>query len=149
MIKNFSKKSKLGFTLIEMIIVIGIIGILAAIAYPSYMMQIRESRRTAAKTALFDLASREARYYSTNNAFCCSAAAMATLGYAGAGTAAGSIAIPTTTQHYYDLTVTLNTTGFVASAVPVGDQASDTYCASYSLDNYGQKTVTGTGSNCW
>ncbi|MBV5274160.1 MAG: prepilin-type N-terminal cleavage/methylation domain-containing protein [Lamprocystis purpurea] len=36
-----------GFTLIELMIVVGIVAILAAIAYPSYQSQIRKTRRGA------------------------------------------------------------------------------------------------------
>jgi len=47
-----------GFTLVELMIVVVIASILLAIAVPSYMTQVRESRRTEAKTALLDLAGR-------------------------------------------------------------------------------------------
>jgi type IV pilus assembly protein PilE len=55
-----------GFTLIELMIVVVIATILISIAVPSYMQQIRQSRRTEAKTALLDAAGREERYFSTN-----------------------------------------------------------------------------------
>ena len=56
----------MGFTLIELMVVVAIATILFAIAIPSYVTYIRQSRRTEAKTAVLDLAGREERYLSTN-----------------------------------------------------------------------------------
>ena len=55
-----------GMTLIELMIVVVIVSILASIAVPSYIQQVRKSRRVQAKTALLDLAGREERYFSTS-----------------------------------------------------------------------------------
>ena len=48
-----------GFTLVELMVTLVVAAILATIAIPAYQNQIRESRRTEAKTALLDLAGRE------------------------------------------------------------------------------------------
>src|SRR5438132_12993393 len=56
----------MGFTLIELMVVVAIVTILFSIAIPSYMSYIRQSRRTEAKTAVLDLAGREERFLSTN-----------------------------------------------------------------------------------
>ena len=53
-----------GFTLIELMVVVVIATILVGIAVPSYMSQMRKSRRTDAKTALLELAGREERFLS-------------------------------------------------------------------------------------
>ena len=58
-----------GFTLIELMIVVAIVTVLAMIAIPSYNSQIRKSRRSEAKTALFDLAGPGERYMSTTGAY--------------------------------------------------------------------------------
>ena len=58
-----------GFTLIELMIVVVIVAILAAVALPAYNDSVRKSRRTAAKTAVLDMASREEKFYTTNNAY--------------------------------------------------------------------------------
>ena len=55
-----------GMTLMELMIVVVIVSILASIAIPSYIQQVRKSRRVEAKTALLDLAGREERYFSTS-----------------------------------------------------------------------------------
>lgn len=143
---QISQKSVSGFTLIELMMSLAILSILVAIAYPSYLSQVQKSHRTSAKTALLDLASREAQYYSTNNAYNYT---LTSLGYSGAGTSTGTIAIPSTTTQYYDLSVAVRTsgTGFVAQATPVGSQAADA-CATYEINDLGVKSVTGSG-NCW
>ena len=137
-------KTRHGFTLIELAIVITIVGILAAIAYPSYLNQVQIARRTSAKAALLDLASREAKYYSTNNAYITTSAMMTNLGYA----SAGPIAVPDATSNYYNLSVAFfsGTTGFIGTAAPAGSQATDT-CGSFTLDYLG---VKGAGTTkCW
>jgi type IV pilus assembly protein PilE len=142
-----------GFSLIEMMIVVVVIAILAAIAIPIYQRQIQESRRTAAKTGLLDVASREEKYYSTNNQYI---ADLATLGYTGTG---GSITVPNNTPatDYYTIKVTLTgaiTPGsnFTATAVPIATstQASDV-CGTYSITDLGvQGNQNGTQTTgCW
>src|ERR1700722_14663380 len=73
-------KKSLGFTLVELIVAMVIAAILAAVAIPAYSNYVRKARRTEVKTALLDLASLEERYFSVNNSYTTSAAA---LGYAG------------------------------------------------------------------
>jgi type IV pilus assembly protein PilE len=52
-----SKNDKrLGFTLIELMIVVAVVGILAAIAFPSYQEHIRKGRRNDGMNALLDAA---------------------------------------------------------------------------------------------
>ena len=54
---------QLGFTLIEVLIVVAIVGILAAIAYPSYVNQVNKIRHSDAQSALVELAARLQEYY--------------------------------------------------------------------------------------
>jgi len=58
-----------GFTLIELMVTLVVAAILISIAVPSYQSQVRKSRRTEARNAVMDLAAREERYYSVNNAY--------------------------------------------------------------------------------
>lgn len=51
-----------GFTLIEVMIVLGIVAILAVVAFPSYQEHVRKGRRAAAQSHLMDVAQRQQQY---------------------------------------------------------------------------------------
>ena len=146
-----------GFTLIELMIVVAAIAILAAIAIPSYTQYVQKSRRTDAKNAVLDLASREERYFSINNTYTNNAAA---LGY-GAGSTF-PLAVNATGQSYYNLSVPVPASGatppataFTGLATPTGSQTADTTCYAYQIDQLGTQTnvdSSGTplaGAGCW
>ncbi|TLZ44893.1 MAG: prepilin-type N-terminal cleavage/methylation domain-containing protein [Gammaproteobacteria bacterium] len=146
----------MGFTLIELMVVVAIVTILFSIAIPSYMSYIRQSRRTEAKTAVLDLAGREERFLSTNPTAYTDVPA--NLGYTGFG--AGN---PVGSGYYY-LTVCSPATvacapnppatpsySIMATPVATQSQANDAQCTSFSVDSTGQQFATGTGGTayCW
>jgi type IV pilus assembly protein PilE len=134
-----SAHSSRGFTLIELMIVVVIATILVSIAIPSYMTQVRQSRRTEAKTALLDLAGREERYFSTTPTGYTSVAG--NLGYAALPSVVGS--------GYYTVSVcspacapsALAAPSYTVIATPVAttSQASDTQCTAFAVDSGGQQ----------
>ena len=142
-----------GFSLIELMVMLTIAAILTAVTLPGYVYEIRKARRTDARFALLDLATREERFFSTNSTYTSNPA---DLGYAGA--------FPQTVGGgYYQLTVCVANTApcgpnaatatgsvFLLTATPVGTQASDTQCTSFTLDNLGVQSATGSSSGaCW
>jgi type IV pilus assembly protein PilE len=142
-----------GFTLIELMIVVVIVAVLLMVAIPTYLKQMRESRRTEARNYLVELASREERYYATQNAYTSTAS---NLGYAGFGP--GN---PVGSGYYY-ITVTVpdpsNATqpsySLTATPVPGKGQDQDTYCASFTVESNGKRTATNSASAdasayCW
>lgn len=140
--QTVKSRTKRGFTLIEMAIVVAVIAILAAIALPQYQREVRKSRRTSAKTTLLDIASREEKYYATQNAY----APLTTLAYS-----SSVLATPSSSQDYYNISLTLGSppSTYTATALPQGDQTKDT-CGTYTLTNLGvQGNLNATDSNCW
>lgn len=151
-----------GFSLIELMVVVAIATILLSIAIPSYMHQVRQSRRTEAKTALLDLAGREESYFSTTGSAYTNLPA--NLGYS---------ALPATTPSgYYTVTVAClagqsaalgcdpnpnppNGPAYYLTATPVAgtSQAADAACTSFSVDSVGGQWATGNGTltsaQCW
>ena len=166
-----------GFTLVELMVVLVIGAILLAIAVPTYQSQVRQSRRTDAKTAVLDLAAREEKYLSLNNAYTNSAI---NLGYS-----ATTATWPQTVgSGYYQIYVCVSTvaagntgtmsssgvfcpggtatTGvpaYVVSAIAVTgkSQASDSSCQYFAVDNTGAQDSgnsqsglgTATTTTCW
>lgn len=141
-----------GFTLVELMVVVAIVGILAAIAYPFYGQYVLRSHRTDGKNAVMDLASREERFFSVNNAYTNNAAA---LGYGASATFPMSVGA--TSQSYYSLTVAFTTApaGYTAIATPIAPQTSDTTCYSYQIDQSGLQSNLNVSGNslpttgCW
>lgn len=142
-----------GFTLIELMIVVVIVTILLSIAIPMYVHQIRESRRTDARSGLLELAAREERYLDTSNAYSNTATQ---LGYTGFG---ASYPIGNG-QYYYISSVTVVNTAtpptftLVASPISGKGQDLDTDCASFTVTSAGQQSSLNSGGAdstaiCW
>ena len=142
-----------GFTLIELMIAVVIAAILLSITVPLYMDQIRKSRRTEAKSAVLDLAGREERLFSVNNAY---SATPSDLGYG----AVGDTFPITIGGGYYQLTVAVpvtvppNTTFTVTATAISTDQLNDTDCRTYTVNQLGVQTATNASSAlntaaCW
>lgn len=141
-----------GFTLIELMIALVVLGILTAIAVPIYLHQVREARRTDARNALLELASREERYFATNSQYTANGQ------YLGYSTNNWPITID---NGFYELerpsvNNTNNPPTFTLTAAPVAgtDQYNDTSCMSFSVDSVGQESSLDSGnanstSTCW
>jgi type IV pilus assembly protein PilE len=160
-----NQRRQAGFTLIELMITIVVASVLIAIAIPSYSSQMRKSRRTDAKSALLSLASRQERFYSTNTAYTNDAKNL------GMNSTSNTLFQYTVGSSYYQVSACISTTTTIPTAcgtgtaataasngvtyllvaVPIGTQAKDTLCGTYTLDNSGVQGNTGNSqtSGCW
>ena len=127
-----TQKKSLGFTLIELMIVVAIIGILAAIAAPAYQNYIKRGKRADAKAGLTTLQQELEKYrancvqYPTTIA---TARSCTTGSYALANSSAasGSISSP---EGYYTLSINAaDASTYTIEAVATGEQADDVDCA--------------------
>jgi type IV pilus assembly protein PilE len=143
--------SQLGFTLIELMIVVAIVAILSAIAYPSYERYVIKTKRSVAQSALLQVADRQQQFFMDNKRF---AADLTNLGFPanpyvlnddGASTVAGD------TQAVYSVSLSnVTATTWTATAAPLQGQLSrDSYCGSLSLTQAGAKGKTGSSDKCW
>ena len=154
-----------GFTLIELMVVVVIATILVALAVPSYMSQVRRSRRVEAKTALLDLAGREERYFSTSVNAANYSQTATDLGYP------NPPGFPTTVgSGYYTVAVcaigpgmcaagkysSQTAPGFEIDAYPSAGstQLNDTQCQWFAVDNTGKQWAYDANGNdntvyCW
>jgi type IV pilus assembly protein PilE len=143
--QNRFTRAPRGFTLVELMIAVVVVALLTGIGITAYTYQVNKSRRADAKTALLDLAARQERFFTTNNAYTNVAG---NLGY----TALPASVPGGTAATTYTLSITAVTaTTFTARATRAGAQSTDN-CGDYTIDDRGvQSNVNNTlaTAQCW
>lgn len=127
-----------GFSLIEVMVVVGIIAILASIALPSYNEHVRKTRRAAGGACAVAAAQQLERYYTTQ------------LTYVGApaGNVLDNVCDPDTLKYYTIGTniVAGSPRAYSVTATPAGKQTGDS-CGTLSINQAGVKSPA--ADNCW
>ncbi len=137
-----------GFSLIELLTVIGIIGILASFSYPTYRDSVVRARRSDAKSSLMGQAQRVERFYNETNS------------YEGV---ADEFALPeSSSEGFYTINIKVpdpsTKAGYLLIATPQKGQAeNDKECQSFTFNEQGITDVTSgpggsptqTGDYCW
>ncbi|HVX56287.1 MAG TPA: type IV pilin protein [Candidatus Saccharimonadales bacterium] len=133
-----------GFTLLELMIVVGIIALLAAIAYPAYVRYGYRARRVDGQELLLRIANAQERYYATNNKY----GDLDDIGFTDA----------TSEKGYYTANIpasaSTSSQAFTVEAIPQGNQAGDA-CGHLSIDDKGDKlpdasnAAANSNGNCW
>jgi len=131
-----------GFTLIELMIVIAVIAILAIIAIPSYLAQVRKSRRTDAIATMNTVVLNEERWR-TN----CPSYAAFSEDHTVTCPLAGANFMATPTSVYYTFALAgVTATGYTITAAPIGSQAKDqqfgTPCGTLTIASAGSTSQT-------
>ena len=122
-----------GFTVIELMIVIGIIAVLVALAYPSYIDYVRKARRGEAQQLLMNWSINQEIWRSNNPTY------------------ASTADLPAPTHDHYVFTLeSSSATAFNLQADAQDDQVNDTAkdgtsCATMNLNSAGQKL----SAVCW
>lgn len=122
-----------GFSLIELMVVVGIIGILASIALPAYTDHTRKTRRAAGAACATAMAQQMERWYTTNLTY--------------VGGAIDTASCTDSAASYYNITVGgLAAKQYTISAAPTGQQSGDS-CGTLTVNQAGVKTPSTAG--CW
>ncbi len=123
-----------GFTLIEVMVTVAIVAIIASIAYPSYLDQVRKSRRAEAQSTLMNIAGKQQQMILDTRSYASTIAEL-------------NVAVPSSVSKNYTVSLNVGTATvptFTVLATPLGSQASDS-CGPLSVSQAGIKSP----SNCW
>jgi type IV pilus assembly protein PilE len=111
---NIMKRSKHGFTLIELIVVMAVIAIIMAIAIPAYNDQVRKTRRSEAISAMQNVQLRLEQWRANNPS------------YANSATPSPNYpAVPAATNFYTFALSGQSPTGYTLTATAQGSQTRD------------------------
>jgi type IV pilus assembly protein PilE len=130
------KRHSKGFTLIELMVVVGIIGILAAIAYPSYTEYIRRGKRANAAADITQTSIWLERFYSQN--FTYESAAGVNTQFT---TRFTKSPIDSGDTNYTITLTNLAPRTFTVVLTRSGSMVNDA-CGNFNLDHLGQRTLT-------
>lgn len=130
---------QLGFSLIELMIVVAVIGLLSAIALPSYSQYIKRGKRAEARSEVLKAGGWLERYYTENNRYSDTTASTVNAAFTSRFSA-----VPSTGAANYNISLTVAASSFTVTAAPTGSMSGDD-CGSYTLTNTG--SIASTANN--
>jgi len=127
--QNKIRSKSLGFTLIELMVVVAVIGILATIAMPAYTDYVKKGKAAEATSTLADARVKMEQYFQDNRTY-------------------NGGPCPVAGQHFTYDCGTPDATQYTITATGTGDMSSFSF--SIDQDNVKNSTYDGaTGSGCW
>jgi type IV pilus assembly protein PilE len=142
-----------GFTLLELMIVVGIVGILAVVAYPSYLDSVRKSRRADGIAAILSVQLAQERLRANCRFFAGNLSNAATA--CGASAADSSIlSAANSGEGFYAIAVSnASATSYTVTATGLMDQAMDedngTTCTLVLTVDAANPAGARTPAGCW
>ena len=145
-----SKRSMLGLTLVELLIVLVIIGVLTAISVPAYQNSVHKAGRAAAKGALMDVAMRQEQFFMNNKSYSTSLSGLGLPDPYFLDKTTGQVAAADLSRVYKLTLANTSATAYDAVATAVLHQSGDG-CGNYTLTSNGTRSVSGAIGNaaCW
>ncbi len=136
------RRVHLGFTLIEVMIVIAIIGILTAVALPSYRSYIERGDRAAARAAIMEAQQFMERFYVNNDSYSVDRT------NANVALPARLAAVPVENPKYNLAISAVAVNSYTLTATPINAVQK---CGNLTLTNTGVKGNSGSGTvnDCW
>ncbi len=137
LLKN--RKNTLGFSLVELMIVVGIIAIISSIAFPNYSRYILKSRRAEAMNNLVNFQANYEGYNAQNST------------YPPSNTLPPATVAPIPSSTYYLYTSTTTATSYTITATAlagssqVNDEEGTVGCSTMTINNMGTQTPAA----CW
>ena len=136
---------QIGFSLMELMIVVAIMGILAVVAYPSYLDHVQRSNRNDGRAAVSRVANDLERFFATNGVYTTNVATTSLNLTGGVAYSDGG---------HYKVTIAAGPTGsintsYLITAAAYGPQAHDTECESLTLDSAGRRAPDPATTPCW
>ena len=140
-----------GFTLIDLLTTMVIFSILAAVVYPSYLNQLRKTRRAEAATELVSLAHAQERFFARFRTYTSVVGAPDPCAGQACGLEKNS---NLSANEYYLLTSNGNATSYTLTATANGPQFDDTDCRTFTINNVDLKGAANASSQdstniCW
>jgi type IV pilus assembly protein PilE len=151
-----SRRSVLGLTLVELMVIVAILAILVTIGYPMYTAQVQKGRRADARAGVMELAMIQEREFAAWGGYSEPSGAITGITSADGAPAPDANSnfntdvarVGTQYAEFYTFNITATNTAFTITATPTGGQAADTKCATFGVDQAGVKTATDLNL-CW